>query len=164
MVSGFRGKLASRMVGAGVVGLVASLLTPTPAAAVIDPVPTVKCPVKDEVLLTGPKNIWGMRDVARNLDERMPELRIYFGGDHPNATRVVVRIVDTLPSNYGGLTHWCQDPVVIELNPKYGPNKRLAAHEFAHAMGLDHHMLAGVVGQTGGVYLSRVEVRALRVA
>lgn len=160
MVSRRSLNVAARVVGGCVLGVVAVV---GPAYGVIDPAPTVKCPVKNEVLLTGPRYIWGMRDTARNLDERLPGTRIYFRGEHPGATKIEVRFVDHLPRNYGGITYWCQDPVVIELNPIWGPgNKRLAAHEFAHAMGLDHHEQPGVVGSTGGVYLSNVEVAALR--
>lgn len=109
---------------------------------------------------------YGIRAVARLVDEALPQVRIFRWGDHPGA-HTIRAVVKRMPAGIGGLTHVGLDPIVVEMadDVPAAARRRVAAHELAHALGLYHHLGVGAVGSTNwdgsADRLSRSELEAL---
>lgn len=136
-----------------------------------------------EVVVQAPRRSWGIRRAAREFDRSVPGVKIHAGRkdrcrDFPGATCVRVRIgkftvarqhaLALRPIEWTGLaTYPTWNERVVYLNTRYihlHPSRyAVAAHEFAHVLGLNHHDRPGVVGRTPDVeHLSPKEKRALR--
>ena len=115
--------------------------------------------------LKAPADAYGIRRVARLVDEALPEVRIFRWGDHPRAWPIEVEV--TTLEGVGGLTYTYYDPdepirILLADDVADWGRPYLAAHELAHALGLYHHMGVGAVGWSRSTRrLSTVELEAL---
>ena len=121
------------------------------------------------VVLSAPRKAYGLRVVARRVDQRVPGLHITSGRCRPEVTCIRVTI-----RNYGR-TVWCgpveayrgcaqiggTDPF-IRANTYWALDRDLMCHEMLHALGLHHHGGRGCLGDNDQTLPSRAELRTLR--
>lgn len=170
------------------VAALASLVTlPAPSLA-DEPSPFVEPAVVSplyttQVVVQAPRNSWGLRQAARDFERFVPGVEIVAKPgarckNYPGATCVRVQIGDfsverqhrlaLQPVEWTGLaTFPAWNERVVYLNTRtihlHPSRYAVAAHEFAHVLGLNHHDRPGVVGATPDVeHLSPVEKSALR--
>lgn len=129
-------------------------------------------PVTDGVTyiqMDAPDFIYGMRTAAKQVDDALEDVRIFRKGscaDRPWAYCLTVKVERHDESGYvGWFIPWGFNPRPawgeIILNTKYDLGRRVACHEFGHAMGIEHHNRAGCVGYPTARLFSAREMAAL---
>lgn len=129
-------------------------------------------------VIQGPRNIWGMRDTAKNIDKRVYDMRIHHRrgircSDIPNHSLCI-----TVKRVYRPNTKWAgqawipnsQEPYnrTILLNTAHRAWQPVAAHELGHAFAIGHHLQKGSVyngsypWEKMTKYLSKTEIRLIR--
>lgn len=113
-------------------------------------------PSGTEIVMVAPDYAWGIRPVAREIDEELDGLRIYRRRglqceDYPEAACLTVT-VEKLDESFGGFA-WKYDDTLatIQFNSTYSTASRVwrkgaACHELLHVLGFDHHTEGGCVG------------------
>lgn len=113
-------------------------------------------PAETAIVMEAPDYAWGIRPVAREIDEELDGLRIYRRRglqceDYPDRVCLTVT-VETLDESVGGWAWKHGDmSAEIHLNALYSTASRewrkgAACHELLHTLGFNHHTEGGCVG------------------
>ena len=105
-------------------------------------------------VLEAPLNVWGLRDQARFVDQRVDGLRLLYAPglecvDYPAA--VCIHVVKTLLDNDDRGAEFDWGTGTLRLNTRFaqmplaGYRRRAAGHELLHALGFMHHSGPGLV-------------------
>lgn len=110
------------------------------------------------IVIDGPSNVWNLRVFADRLDRYLTRMHVRSGRcDFRTPGVFCIRVVKTYQPLVGwaGYTDWELDRsgVTIKLNTRIRGarwKRPVAAHEFMHALGFDHH------GESTGLVSRRV--------
>lgn len=122
-----------------------------------------------DIQVQGKPRAWGLRGFARRVDARVGGIRIHYGAGNSCkhfAGRYCVTVKSWYYPHQGwwGITNYRPHGAVIRLNKRFGVMQWPAAHEFLHALGLQHHMYGRgmlLLPTPSMQQMSRGELRAL---
>jgi hypothetical protein len=122
------------------------------------------------IQLQAPEHSWGIRKVARQINQEVPGLHIRRHGkcaDRPELYCARVIVADFGRYETGGVSwigeYSAPDGVdTIKLNASFRPRQGTACHELGHLLGLPHHNSRGCVGYPSGEYFSDLELSSMK--